>query len=88
MADTEDSDKRRFKAYIAASRKVTVHDWQHVYDAAFGTIVAKSLCGRIIDRRVLIEVTFCHPLCKRCKELGSEVSKPTKKTTRRKRLPK
>lgn len=64
-------DKFCVKAYTAVGGKLTVHDWQQVFDPAFGTVVAKSRCGRIVDRRVLIQVVTSQPLCKRCQQLSA-----------------
>lgn len=62
-------DKFRIKAYTAVGRNLTVHDWQEIHDPDFGTVVAKSRCGRIVDRRVLIHLVLNQPPCKRCSQL-------------------
>jgi hypothetical protein len=64
-------DKSCFRAYTALGGKLTVHEWKQVFDPAFGVVVAKSRCGRIVDRRVLIQVVTSQPICKRCQLLGA-----------------
>lgn len=63
-------DKFSIKAYTALGGKLTVHEWKQVFDPAFGVVVAKSRCGRIVDRRVLIQVVTSQPVCRRCEQLG------------------
>jgi len=74
-------DKSCVRAYTALGGKLTVHEWKQVYDPAFGAIVAKSRCGRIVDRRVLIQVVTSQPVCKRCQLLAvAERQQTTERT--------
>jgi hypothetical protein len=70
-------DKFCIRAYTALGGKLTVHEWKHEFDPAFGAVVAKSRCGRILDRRVLIQVVTSQPLCKRCEQLRAAENKAT-----------
>lgn len=67
-----DADDYCLKAYITLARTLTVHDWKEEYDPAFGVFVAKSRCGRVVDRRVLIGLISSQPQCKRCRQLRVE----------------
>jgi len=73
-------DKFCTRAYTALGGKLTVHEWKQVFDPAFGVVVAKSRCGRIVDRRVLIHVVTSQPTCRRCEQLGIAELKATERT--------
>jgi hypothetical protein len=73
-------DKFCTRAYTAVGGKLTVHDWKQVFDPAFGVVVAKSRCGRIVDRRVLIQVVTSQPICRRCEQLRAAEHKATEET--------
>jgi hypothetical protein len=73
-------DKFCIRAYTALGGKLTVHDWKQVFDPAFGVVVAKSRCGRIVDRRVLIQVVTSQPICRRCEQLRAAEQKATEET--------